>query len=48
MAEHFQGIFDKQDMDKNQNCMSDFLLDDNDQKPFEELLCRQLSEELKQ
>ena len=48
MADHFQGIFNKQEVDKTPNCIVDFLLADNDQQPYEKLLCRQLSEELKQ
>ena len=48
MAEHFQGIFNKQDIDNNPICIADFLLEDNDSKPCEELLQRQLSNELKQ
>ena len=48
MAEHFQEILNHQNIDKNPNCIADFLLADNNPKPFEELLCRQLSEELKQ
>ena len=48
MAEHFQDIFNKQDIDNNANCIADFLLEDNDPKSYEELLRRQLSEELNQ
>ena len=48
MAEHTQDIFTRQPIDNNPNSIRDFLLEDDDPKPYEELLSRQLSEELKQ
>ena len=48
MAKHFQQIFNKQKIDNNPNCIAAFLVEDNYSKPYENLLCRQLSGELKQ
>ena len=48
MVEHFQGIFNKQNIENCPNCIADILLGDNDSKPYGELLRRQFSEELKQ
>ena len=47
MVEHFQDIFNKQDLNTKPDSIKDFLMEDDDIKPYEELLSRQLSEELK-
>ena len=48
MVGHFQDIFNKQDLNTKTDSIKDFLMEDDNNKPFEELLSRQLSEELKQ
>ena len=44
MVKHFQDVFDKQDIDNNPDSIKDFLIEDDDNKPYKELLSRQLSE----
>ena len=48
MVEHFQEIFNKHNLNRNPDIIKDFLLKDDETKPYKELLNRQISQELKQ
>ena len=47
MGDHFQGIFRLQNVNKDPDRIKDFLLSDIDDAPYEELLNKRLSKELK-
>ena len=46
MVEHVQDIFNKQVLNTNPDIIKEFLMEDDDTKPYDELLSRQISEEL--
>ena len=48
ITEHFQEIFKSQNVNKDKDKIKDFLTSDDDPKPYEKLLNRQIPEELKE
>ena len=48
MTEHFEEIFKSQNANKDKDKIKDFLTSDDDPTPYEELLKRQIPEELKE
>ncbi len=47
MTEHYQKIFKKQQLDRSQDCLKDFLMEGDDPAPYEEFLGRRIPEHLK-
>ena len=43
MTKHYQKIFNKQNLDRNPECLKDFLLEGDDSAPYEEFLIRRIS-----
>ena len=47
MTTHYQKIFKKQDLNRNPDCLKNFLLEGDDPAPYEEFLGRRIPEHLK-